>query len=118
MSKYHVGYVDDFPEGEGVAVDAGGVDVAVFNVGGELFAIHNNCPHKNLPLAEAGQPRFIEGPDPATDTRGAINADSCTINCPWHRLEFSLTDGHSPLLDYNIPTYEVVTEGEKVIIRR
>lgn len=118
MPEYTVGTVSDFPEGEGRAVEAGGLDVAVFNLDGDLYAIHNNCPHKNLPLADAGQRRIVEGPDPATETRGDVDETACAIKCPWHRLEWDLTDGHNDLLDYEIPTYEVVVDGGDVKVRR
>ena len=36
----------------GKLVEAGGQSIAVFNVGGNYYAIENTCPHRGGPLAE------------------------------------------------------------------
>lgn len=40
------------PPGAAVAAEAGGVEVAVFNVDGDLCALDGRCLHKGGPLAE------------------------------------------------------------------
>jgi len=50
------------------------VDVAVFNVGGTLYAIDDLCPHMGASLS------------------GGHVDDGC-ITCPWHYWRFRLSDG-------------------------
>ena len=50
------------------------IEVAVFNIDNQFFAIENRCPHQNLPLAD-----------------GPITND--TITCPFHGAVFSLKTG-------------------------
>ena len=56
-----LGPLTDLPEERGVGVDLGGVRLAVFRIGGEVFAIDDHCPHRGFPLRDgtivAGQVR-------------------------------------------------------------
>ena len=69
--------VEDFvppPDGQSVRVEGGRRAVAVFRVGGKLFAIDAKCPHAGGPLE-----------------RGTLTATS--VVCPWHGSEFDLESG-------------------------
>jgi nitrite reductase/ring-hydroxylating ferredoxin subunit len=46
MAEYVVGKLNEIPEGKAIAVEAGRRTIAVFRVGGKLYAIANRCPHK------------------------------------------------------------------------
>jgi nitrite reductase/ring-hydroxylating ferredoxin subunit len=49
-----VGKVEAVPPGRGATVQLkDGNEVALFNVGGEFYAIENFCPHKGFPLADS-----------------------------------------------------------------
>lgn len=61
--------------GHAVRAEAGGLAVAVFNVGGELRAIDARCPHRGGPLE-----------------RGPVTGR--TVTCPWHGSQFDLDTGH------------------------
>lgn len=69
--------LDDVPLGGRKLVKLGGIDIALFNIGGTIFAIKNRCPHRNGPL--------IRG---FTDQAGGIK-------CPMHGWRFDLRDGSS-----------------------
>jgi nitrite reductase/ring-hydroxylating ferredoxin subunit len=52
--KVTVGKVEAVPPGRGATVQMkDGNEVALFNVGGEFYAIENFCPHKGYPLADS-----------------------------------------------------------------
>lgn len=53
-----------------------GKDVLLIHLRGEYFAVDNACPHMRLPL-----------------TAARIDAESCTLHCPWHRSAFDLHTG-------------------------
>ena len=50
--------------------------VGLFNINGDLYAINNRCTHARGPLTE-----------------GTINADDCSVVCPWHYGKFDIKSG-------------------------
>ena len=42
MREKIIGRIEDFPEGKGTEVRLGGLKMAVFNIDGELYAIHDS----------------------------------------------------------------------------
>jgi 3-phenylpropionate/trans-cinnamate dioxygenase ferredoxin subunit len=73
-------------------VDVAGRSIGVFNVGGELFALRNRCPHQGGPLCEGRLAGFVEsdGPGDIRYTRpGEI------LRCPWHAWEYDIRTGQS-----------------------
>ncbi len=69
--------VDELPPGERKLVTVNGVEIALFNIDGAVFAINNRCPHRQGPL--------IRG---YTDREGGIK-------CPMHGWRFDLWTGQS-----------------------
>lgn len=69
-----VGKAADVPQGGVIVVAVNNKDVAVFNVGGEFFAIDDLCPHMGASLS------------------GGHVEDGC-VTCPWHYWRFRLSDG-------------------------
>ncbi len=66
--------VGSIPEKEGRRVEYGQYAVAVFNLGGEYFAVENQCPHKGGPLADG----IVAGRN---------------VFCPLHNWKISLENG-------------------------
>lgn len=69
--------VDELPPGERKLVTVNGVEIALFNIDGAVFAINNRCPHRKGPLI-----------------RGYIDSES-GIKCPMHGWRFDLRTGQS-----------------------
>jgi 3-phenylpropionate/trans-cinnamate dioxygenase ferredoxin subunit len=91
-----VGNVDDLRPGERLFMDFEYVTLAIFNVGGEYYAIEDVCTHDGGPVAE--------GP-----------LDGYGIVCPRHGAMFDIRDGAVLAMPavVPIPTYAVkVEEGE------
>lgn len=76
---------DKLPPGDYAQAEVDGVIVAVFNIGGELYAIEDVCTHDGGGLAG-----------------GAI--DDCTVACPRHGAKFCLRTGEA----LTPPAYEPV----------
>lgn len=114
MTKHNLGNVEDFPEGEGREVDVNGINVAVFNIDGELYGIQNSCTHKRLPLHLAGSPTL--GRDGEEKTRGEIDGDGKCIRCPWHRLTWDLETGRNEATGREIATYEIDIDDGNVLL--
>jgi len=66
--------LSEIPPGSIKEVLVGGQAIALANVGGRLYAIHNTCLHRGGPLGE-GQ---LEG---------------SIVTCPWHGWQFDVTTG-------------------------
>lgn len=118
MTTHTIGKLGEFPEGRGTQVNVDGIEIAVFNVDGELFGIQNRCPHKRLPLHLAGHPRHgsATGRDCEPLSRGNVDPDGSTIECPWHHLEWDLETGYNPVKRVSIPTYDVDVIDDEVRI--
>jgi 3-phenylpropionate/trans-cinnamate dioxygenase ferredoxin subunit len=93
--------VEDIEPGTAVSADIDGVQVAVVRtVGGEVFAIHDECSHASVPLSEGE----IEG---------------CTLECWLHGSRFDLRSGKPTGLPATVPVpvYETKIEGDAVLVR-
>jgi chlorite dismutase len=96
-----VARIDDLPPGASRRVYASGEAVALFNVGGRLFAIANRCTHARASLSD-----------------GAVDPASATVTCPWHDGRFCLDSGRPlggpPVA--GVACYPVVVEDGVVMI--
>ena len=69
--------VDELPPDSRKLVKLQNIEIALFNLKGEIYAIKNRCPHRSGPLI-----------------RGFIDPDG-GIKCPMHGWRFDLRDGSS-----------------------
>lgn len=78
--------------------EAAGVAVCLANVGGELSALDNWCPHRRGPLGQG----WVEGK---------------AVVCPWHSWAF---DARTGVAEYpeneRVTVFGVKTEGEDVLV--
>lgn len=84
--------------GSSLTARTGRYEVAVFNVGGEVFALENSCPHQGGPLADGW---LRDG----------------FITCPWHGWCFDVRTGRMSLGDFaRVARFEVVRDGADLLI--
>ena len=98
MSQHTVCTSDELPEGSMRLIEVDGVEIGVFNCGGDLLAIEDRCSHDDGPLAE-----------------GEFDAAACTVECPRHGSLFDLRSGRPKTLPAFAPveTFDVrVEDGE------
>jgi NAD(P)H-dependent nitrite reductase small subunit len=88
----------EVPAGTGKCVEAGGKQIAIFNVEGTFHAIDNTCLHRGGPLGEG-------------ELEGKI------VTCPWHGWQYDVTSG-SNLDDETerVARYDVKVEGGAVLV--
>jgi len=77
MAWVRVAEAQKVPPGSGRTVLAGGRRLALFNEGGEYFALDDTCPHRGASLGE-----------------GLLVAG--TVICPWHSWTFDVRSGRCP----------------------
>ena len=92
---------EDFADGERKVVYVGGKQAALFNVAGKLYAISNRCSHARGPLSE-----------------GQLEADNCTVTCPWHYAKFDLQTGQvvDGIASSGVPTFAVEVRNGMIFV--
>lgn len=66
----------DIPPGCAARVEIDDVPIAIFNLGGEFYALDDTCSHAEASLSE-----------------GDLDPDRCAIECPLHGSSFDLRSG-------------------------
>jgi nitrite reductase/ring-hydroxylating ferredoxin subunit len=93
-----VASAEEIPPGQGKVVEIGEVPIALFNIDGNFFAVHNTCLHQGGPLGE-GQ------------------LDGNVVSCPWHGWKFDVSSGKSLTLpDARVPRFQVKVEGGDLLV--
>jgi nitrite reductase/ring-hydroxylating ferredoxin subunit len=91
-----VANLTDLPAGRAMAVEVNGKAIALYNVGGTVYATDNTCLHHGGPLGE-----------------GMLEGD--VITCPWHMWEYDVRTGEKvgePAL--KVASYPVQVEGSDI----
>ncbi len=91
--------VNDIKEGTGKRLMVEDVDVAIFKVNGNVFALSNVCPHQKSAIIYNG---FVE---------------EDKVVCPAHGWEFNLHDGCQHGGRKGLDSYEVKIEGDDVYVK-
>jgi nitrite reductase (NADH) small subunit len=91
--------------GRGMGVEVDGIELALFNVDGEYYALSNRCPHQRAPLCKVGEPK-INGDKCWTETRGGFTGQPA-VTCPWHLWEINLETGEHETSGKRIGTFDV-----------
>jgi 3-phenylpropionate/trans-cinnamate dioxygenase ferredoxin component len=91
--------IGDVADGDVIAVDVEGVDVAVVRAGDDFYAIDDECSHAAIPLSEGD----VEG---------------CEIECWLHGSRFDLRTGKptGPPATEPVPIYPVKVDGDDVLV--
>lgn len=92
MARYVVSRVSELPPGTRRLVEAGGRSIGIFNVGGELYALRNACPHQGGPLCPGTVWSSLESDGPGHYEHAT---GPNMVRCPWHGWEFDLATGRS-----------------------
>ena len=87
-----VGRLSEFPPGTRKIVTVGGRSIGVFNIGGQFFALRNQCPHQGAPLCRG---RVKGTTIPGKPYEYVYGRDQEIIQCPWHGWEFEIATGQS-----------------------
>jgi nitrite reductase (NADH) small subunit len=92
MPWHRIASVAECPPGVCLEVVAGERVVALFNVGGEFFALDGVCPHQGGPLGQG-------------------ELSGCVVTCPWHGWQFDVRTGQHQLSRNVVqPRFEIKVE--------
>jgi nitrite reductase (NADH) small subunit len=91
-TRYDVALAAELPPGSRKIVSVRGLEIGVFNVGGDYTALPNICIHQWGPLC-AGKVTGTLAAKAESDWRLEWVRDGQVVICPWHSLEFDLMTG-------------------------
>jgi len=75
-----------------------GKTIALANVQGRFFAIHNTCLHRGGPLGQGVLERSV-------------------VTCPWHGWEYDVSTGKTMANpEVGVETYAVEVRGEDIFV--
>jgi nitrite reductase/ring-hydroxylating ferredoxin subunit len=111
--EHIVGPASDFPPGTQKLVKVRNIELGIFNVAGQFYALPNICPHQYGPLCTGtlGGQMICNA---STNWRFQWQRDGEILTCPWHGMEFDLTTGQALApAKYRVRLYPVrVVDGE------
>jgi nitrite reductase/ring-hydroxylating ferredoxin subunit len=91
-----VASTSDLTPGKAMTVVVKGKDIALYNVGGKIYATDNTCLHQGGPLGEG----ILEGE---------------IISCPWHMWEYNVCTGEKVgFSSIKLATYPVEVDGTEI----
>jgi nitrite reductase (NADH) small subunit len=93
-----VAEISEIPAGQSKVIMLNNRAIALFNIDGKFYALHNLCPHEGGPLNEGR-------------VKGHV------VACPWHDLAFDVRNGQG--IDgggYCVGSYEVHVEGSDIMV--
>ena len=99
MAEVRVANESEIPRDRGLCVRVGRVEIGLYRVGGEVFAMENACPHAGYPLHEGE----LDGP---------------VVTCPQHLWQFDVRTGRGPGESdgWPIPCFPARVDGGEVWI--
>jgi len=93
-----VASLSELPHGSAKAVEVAGKAVALYNLGGEVYATENTCPHRGGPLGE-----------------GDLAAQ--VITCPWHGFQYDVKTGTCLTnAALSLGCHKVRLEGDSILV--
>lgn len=89
--------------------------IAVFNIAGDYYAIHDRCPHQYAPLSRGRlQGTVICNAQTGWEPQWAH--DDEIVVCPGHGMEFHVKTGKALGYDFKLRTYQVTVEDDYVTL--
>jgi 3-phenylpropionate/trans-cinnamate dioxygenase ferredoxin subunit len=90
---YRVCSTEELAPGGRLLTEVRDHELAVFNVEGNFYALHNRCPHQGAPLCVGAITGVLQARGPGHDFEW--RRDGELIRCPWHGWEFEIATGRS-----------------------
>lgn len=113
-AEIRISHTEGPPPGSLRVVEVGGYKVGLFNVEGKLFALADRCPHRGAPLCSRGQ--MVGAIVPIGDRLQLVDEGEF-IRCPWHKWDFEIATGKSPVApQLQVRRYRVDTDGESIVV--
>lgn len=97
-NRFIVGPLRDLPPGRSKSIRVGGRRIALFNEGGDLFALDEACPHMK---ADLSQGKLRDG----------------VLSCGWHGWKFDIRTGQGLTREWAcLKTHHLFREGDQLVL--
>ncbi len=113
MPEVFVAPLADLAVGERRLIDAAGKSIGVFNIGSEIVAVLNICPHAFAPIC-LGQVSGTTLPSPAGEFIWGREGE--ILRCPWHGWEFDLLSGQCLTDRRRLKRFPVVIRADGIFV--
>ncbi|MBI0580719.1 Rieske (2Fe-2S) protein [Neobacillus cucumis] len=91
-----------------------GVEIAMLNVDGQLYAFRNRCPHQGVEMIYGSVGGTMLPSDPGEYNYGC---DNQIISCPLHGWEFDMKTGKSlSSPKYSVGNYEIKEKDGSIVL--
>ncbi|MCM3403189.1 Rieske (2Fe-2S) protein [Cytobacillus oceanisediminis] len=114
MNKHVVATVSELPIGSHKVVKVGSIEIGIFNVENEFYALKSVCPHQQASLCKG----VVDGTNLHSDAHQYIfGRDGEILRCPWHNWEFDIKTGCA-LFDNSlkVASYKVTQDGDNLVL--
>ena len=99
MSEFvKVAAKSEIEPGSAKKVEVGGKEIALFNIGGNFYAVDDTCQHQGGPLSEGA-------------------CDETVVTCPWHGWQYDVATGAcltNPAVSQT--KHDVKVEGDDILV--
>jgi nitrite reductase (NADH) small subunit len=110
-----VASLEEVPPGSVRIVSVDDRSIGIFNVGGELYALANRCPHAGSPVCRGSVGGMSEADRPGVEVHWGREGE--ILRCPWHGWEFDIASGRTVTEPVKrIPTYPVFVEDGRIVL--
>jgi len=97
------------------------VELGVFRVDGEFYALLNSCPHQRGPVAEGalGKKVVADPPEEGRRVEERYDPEATVLRCPCHSWGFDVVTGEhigAPGAGYDLVTYDIDVEDGTVYV--
>lgn len=113
MPEVFVALLAELPAGERRLISSDGKSIGVFNIGSEIVAVLNLCPHAFAPVC-LGQVSGTTLPSPAGQFIWGREGE--ILRCPWHGWEFDLLSGQCLTDRRRLKRYPVIIRDQTIYI--
>jgi nitrite reductase (NADH) small subunit len=116
-TEHVVGKTSDVAPGKHLLVKVNSLEIGIYNVGGDLYAFHNMCPHQFGPAC-AGPVggKVICNSD--TGWQMDFVRDGEILVCPWHGMEFDLKTGQClTLKQMRLRSFPIRVDGDEILVK-
>ena len=115
-AEYVVARSDELNPGERKIVRVKGVEIGLFRIGDQYYALPNICTHQFGPLCR-GKVGMAIVADESSRWEPVFRYDGEVLACPWHALEFHIPTGQCLAYpNVKLRRYMVKVDGNDVKI--
>ena len=115
LNRVIVCSTEDLKAGERILVEIDGVEIAMVNVNGQLYAFRNRCPHQGVEMIYGSISGAMLPSNPGEFIYGC---DNQIVRCPLHGWEFDMNTGKSLFNPdkVSIGSYEIQEDQGSIVL--